>query len=151
MQIEDMTAADLPAILEVENRSFARPWTKNMFLEELSGRFSVYRVAIEDGRAVGYMGMWILADEGHITNVAVLPAFRRRGFASALIDDFIALAREKKLVFLTLEVRASNTGAIALYHNKGFVEAGRRKNYYENKEDAILMTKYFEYRGNKDG
>lgn len=143
MQIEDMTKNHLPDILKVEQESFSHPWTENMFLEELSGKFSVYRVAVENKRAVGYMGMWILADEGHVTNIAVAADYRRRGVASSLIDDFISLAEKKKLVFMTLEVRASNEGAISLYRKKGFAEAGRRKNYYDNKEDALLMTKYF--------
>ena len=143
MQIEDMTKNHLPDILKVEQASFSHPWTENMFLEELSGQFSVYRVAVENKRAVGYMGMWILADEGHITNIAVAADYRRMGVASLLIDDFVSLAEKKKLVFMTLEVRASNEGAISLYRKKGFAEAGRRKNYYDNKEDALLMTKYF--------
>lgn len=143
MQTEYMTQEHLPDILEVENEAFSHPWTENMFLEELSGSFSVYRAATEKGRAVGYMGMWLLADEGHITNIAVSKKFRRRGVATMLIDDFISLAKEKKLAFMTLEVRASNAGAVALYTKKGFVEVGRRKKYYDNAEDALLMTKYF--------
>lgn len=143
MQIEPMTAAHLADILEVERGSFSHPWTEAMFLEELAGKFSVYRVAIENGRAVGYMGMWILADEGHITNIAVSLEFRRRGVASALLDSFIQLAADRSLQFMTLEVRASNAGAIALYKKKGFELVGRRKNYYDNAEDALLMTKYF--------
>ena len=143
MQIEPMTSAHLPDILQVEAESFSHPWTEKMFLEELSGKTAVYRVAVEDSRAVGYMGMWILADEGHITNVAVAKAFRRKGIAAALVENFIRLAEEKRLVFITLEVRESNHGAISLYEKKGFVPVGRRKQYYDNTEDAILMTKYF--------
>ena len=88
------------------------------------------------------MGMWILADEGHITNVAVAKAFRRQGIGDALVEDFIRLAVQKQLVFVRLEVRESNLGAISLYEKKGFVPVGRRKRYYDNTEDAILMTKY---------
>lgn len=143
MQIEPMTCAHLPDILQVEAESFSHPWTEKMFQEELSGKAAVYRVAVENGRAVGYMGMWILADEGHITNVAVAKDFRRQGIAAALVEDFIRLAKERQLVFITLEVRESNCGAISLYEKKGFVPVGRRKRYYDNTEDAILMTKYF--------
>lgn len=143
MQIVDMTAEHLADILTVEAESFPHPWTEKMFLEELSGKFSVYRAAVEDGRAVGYMGMWLLAGEGHITNIAVAKDFRCRGLGSALMDDFISLAEQQSLTLMTLEVRESNTGAIALYEKKGFEEAGRRKNYYDNTEDALIMTKYF--------
>ena len=86
MQIVDMTAEHLADILTVEAESFPHPWTEKMFLEELSGKFSVYRAAVEDGRAVGYMGMWLLAGEGHITNIAVAKNFRCRGLGSALIN-----------------------------------------------------------------
>ena len=143
MQIVDMTAEHLADILTVEAESFPHPWTEKMFLEELSGKFSVYRAAVEDGRAVGYMGMWLLAGEGHITNIAVAKNFRCRGLGSALMDDFISLAEQQSLTLMTLEVRESNTGAIALYEKKGFEEVGRRKNYYDNTEDALIMTKYF--------
>lgn len=143
MQITDMLEAHLPDILQVERESFSHPWTEAMFREELAGKFSVYRVAVVEHTAVAYMGMWILADEGHITNVAVGKAYRRRGIAASLIDDFIALAKEKNLCLMTLEVRESNESAIALYTQKGFVPVGRRKKYYENAEDAILMTKFF--------
>ncbi|HBL81620.1 MAG TPA: ribosomal-protein-alanine N-acetyltransferase [Clostridiales bacterium] len=138
-----MTAEHLADILTVEAESFPHPWTEKMFLEELSGKFSVYRAAVEDGRAVGYMGMWLLAGEGHITNIAVAKDFRCRGLGSALMDDFISLAEQQSLTLMTLEVRESNTGAIALYEKKGFEEVGRRKNYYDNTEDALIMTKYF--------
>ncbi len=147
MRIETMTHTHLSDILNVEKESFSHPWTEAMFLEELSGKDSVYRVLTEDGKAIAYMGMWILADEGHITNVAVAKDYRRKGVASRLVDDFISLAKERSLIFMTLEVRESNQSAISLYEKKGFVPVGRRKRYYENTEDAILMTKFFDTEG----
>ncbi len=143
MQIVDFEDKHLPDILKVENECFLHPWTENMFKEEISGRFSRYRVAEIEASAVAYMGMWVLADEGHITNVAVAKDFRRRGIAKALISDFISFADEKNLAFLTLEVRKSNISAISLYKSFGFCEVGVRKKYYDNTEDAVLMTKFF--------
>lgn len=143
MQIVDFEDTHIPDILEVEKSSFSQPWTERMFLEEIMGKHSVYRVVVKDGKAVAYMGMWILADEGHITNIAVLEKFRRQGVASYLLENFINLAKEKKLAFMTLEVRESNKAAKSLYSSFGFCEIGRRKKYYDNTEDAILMTKYF--------
>lgn len=143
MQIVTMEIKHLKDILKVEKECFKKPWTEEMFKEEMSGKFSVYRVITENDVAVGYMGMWILADEGHITNVAIGKDFRRKGYASALVDSFIKLGEERKLSFLTLEVRESNESAISLYEKKGFTPVGRRKNYYENTEDAILMTKFY--------
>ena len=147
MQITDMQEKHLPDVLQVEQESFSHPWTEDMFREEMAGRFSVYRVAMMQEKAIAYMGMWILADEGHITNVAVGKDYRRQGIGGALIDDFIALAKEKNLCLMTLEVREHNESAIALYARKGFVPVGRRKKYYENTEDAILMTKFFDTEG----
>ena len=143
MQIADFESLHITDILEVEKMSFSHPWTEKMFEEEISGKFSVYRVVVEDGKAIAYMGMWVLADEGHITNIAVSKNYRRQGVASLLLKDFINLAKEKNLAFMTLEVRESNEAARALYSSFGFCEVGRRKKYYENTEDAILMTKYF--------
>lgn len=142
MLIREMTAEDVAAVLSVEQDCFSEPWTANMFLGELAQKASVYRVAEENGNIVGYMGMYHVADEGHITNVAVAKKFRRKGFASALIAHFLEFAKRERLEFLTLEVRRSNVGAIGLYHNYGFVEVGVRPRYYENKEDALLMTRF---------
>ena len=86
----------------------------------------------------------VVLDEGYITNVAVRPECRRNGIAQKLLQVFLDFAQAHKLAFLTLEVRASNYGAIALYGSRGFRSVGRRKNYYEHpKEDAIIMTKEF--------
>ena len=96
---------------------------------------------LEKGRACGVL---VVLDEGYITNVAVRPECRRNGIAQKLLQVFLDFAQAHKLAFLTLEVRASNYGAIALYGSRGFRSVGRRKNYYEHpKEDAIIMTKEF--------
>ena len=90
----------------------------------------------------------ILLDEGYITNVAVRPECRRQGIAGKLLQVFLDFAQGNHLAFLTLEVRASNYDAIALYGSRGFRSVGRRKNYYEHpREDAIIMTKEFEHHG----
>ncbi len=143
MQIVRMTKEHIPDILQVEAECFSDPWSKAMFLEEISGKFSHYYVAELDGHAVAYMGMWSLSGEGHITNVAVAKAHRRKGVARALIEHFIDIARVENLEFMTLEVRASNDAAISLYKSFGFTQVGVRKKYYENVEDALLLTKFF--------
>jgi len=143
MQIVEMKIHHIDDILKVENECFSSPWTEKMFMEELSGKFSRYYVAMIDEKAVAYMGMWFLSGEGHITNIAVGKDCRRKGVAKALLSHFIALAKEENLEFMTLEVRASNTPAISLYESFGFSYAGVRKNYYDNKEDALVLTKFF--------
>ena len=96
--------------------------------------------------AVGYVGMHHILDEGFITNVVVHPAYRRQGIATALLAELETYGKAHDLTRITLEVRASNAPAIALYRKHGFQEAGRRKNYYQQpREDAIIMTREFEH------
>ena len=144
MLIRNMTVEDLDEVLKLETACFSHPWTKNMFLGELAQTTTTYMVAEQDEKIVGYMGMYQAADEGNVTNIAVLPEYRRLGIASALLDSFINLCINKKLCFLTLEVRKSNIGAISLYKKFGFTEVGLRPKYYDNSEDAVLMTRYFD-------
>ncbi len=143
MLVRKMAKDDIERVLEIENACFSDPWTYGMFLSELSQDITEYRVAVVDGRIVGYMGMYQTLDEGNITNVAVLTEYRRQGIANALIAEYVKLAQERKLALLTLEVRKSNLGAIKLYEQNGFVSVGVRPKYYNNTEDAILMTRYF--------
>jgi len=143
MLIEEMTEKNLDDICEVEELSLKSPWKRNMFIEELSCKSSMYRVATIQKRAVAYMGMHCISGEGYITNIAVHPDFRRQGIAKALITHFIDYARQNNFEFMTLEVRESNLPAIKCYEKFGFQEAGLRKNYYEHKENAIIMTLSF--------
>lgn len=143
MRIAEFKNHHIADILNVERECFIKPWSEKMFKEEIEGKFSHYYVIEEDGHAVGYMGMWSLSGEGHITNVAVSKAHRNKGYAKALISHFIEIAKRENLDFLTLEVKESNTPAISLYKSFGFTQVGVRKNYYENSEDALLLTKFF--------
>lgn len=94
---------------------------------------------------VGYLGMERVLDEGYIDNVAVFPAHRRKGVASALLGALIAYGEKEGMAFLTLEVRPSNQGARALYEAHGFQQVGERKNFYQNPvENALLLTRYLD-------
>ena len=146
VRIVPMTHEHLDEVAALERVCFSSPWSRNMLAEELDNACAAYLVALdrENGGVVGYAGLLVVADEGYITNVAVRPESRRGGVASALLDVFVDFARGNHLAFLTLEVRASNYGAIALYGSRGFRGVGRRPNYYEHpKEDAIIMTRMF--------
>lgn len=143
MLIRTMQESDISRVAEIERYCFSTPWTEAMLLEELSAERSFYCVAETDGMIVGYMGFYRVADEGNITNIAVLPDYRRRGIARALLSTFIELAEKEELAFLTLEVRKSNEAAIRLYESFGFERVGVRPRYYDNAEDAVLMTRYF--------
>ena len=144
-----MTAEHIPQIAALERACFSHPWTEDMLRGELWNDSAVIVVAQrEDGVVLGYAGLQTVLDEGYINNVAVAANARRQGVADALIDAFVRFGRAK-LAFLTLEVRASNAPAIALYLKHGFAQVGRRKNYYRHPtEDAIIMTREFEHHGN---
>ena len=147
VRVVPMTADHLDEVAELERICFSVPWSRNMLAEELDNLLSAFLVALDDNdKVVGYAGVQIILDEGYITNVAVRPECRRQGIAAKLLQVFLDFAKANRLAFLTLEVRASNYDAIALYGSRGFRSVGRRKNYYEHpKEDAIIMTLEFDH------
>lgn len=139
--IADAREELLPQIQRIEQQSFSMPWTEMMLRVQLQPESHIFLTAETGGVIAGYVGLMYVLDEGYISNVAVHPDYRRRGAGDALISALIARGREKRLSFLTLEVRESNAAARALYEKHGFRAVGRRKNYYEKPvEDAILMT-----------
>ena len=147
IKIVPMTADHLEELEKLERICFSRPWSRKMLAEELDNECAAFLVAENamTGKVVGYAGLLVVADEGYITNVAVFPEYRRQGIAAQIIQVFINFAMGNRLAFLTLEVRPSNTAAIALYQGFGFEEVGRRKNYYDlPKEDALILTREFD-------
>ena len=141
IDISVMTTADADAMAEIDKVCFAVPWSQKAFYDEARNDLAYYFVAKDGGKCIGYAGFWNVSGEGGITNVAVLPEYRRRGIASALIEEMIKKANELSLDLLTLEVRRSNTAAQELYRKFGFDVIGERKRYYsDNREDALIMT-----------
>ena len=142
VQIVPMNGDHLDEVAELERVCFPDPWSRNMLKEELENDLAAFLVALdEQGAVAGYAGLQVVLDEGYILNVAVRPDCRRQGVAGQLLQVFLDFAKGNQLAFLTLEVRASNYPAIALYGSRGFRGVGRRKNYYEHpKEDAVIMT-----------
>ena len=139
-----MRVEDLEGVLEIEVLSFPTPWSKSSFLYELleNERANYFVAKNEFEKIVGYVGMWVIFDEGHITNLATHPVYRNQGVARALLNELIHFARQKQIRHLTLEVRRSNQLAQDLYQKMGFVHMGvRRKYYLDNKEDALIMWK----------
>lgn len=147
VRIVPMNADHLDQVAELERICFSDPWSRNMLAEELDNALSAFLVALDDqDNVVGYAGLQVILDEGTITNVAVRPECRRQGIAGRLLQVFLDFAQGNHLAFLTLEVRASNYDAIALYGSRGFRSVGRRKNYYEHpREGAIIMTKELQH------
>ena len=142
--IVPMDRIHIEQIAALERECFSTPWSEAMLTEVLFDAQASFIVAeSEDGGVLGYAGLHVVLDEGYIDNVAVEPAARRHGVADELLDVFCRFG-QAHLAFLTLEVRASNAPAIALYRKHGFEEAGRRKNYYTKPtEDAVIMTRCF--------
>ena len=137
--IRPMTAADLDAILTIEQASFSVPWKRDHFEHEMSARHSFPFVAECNGDIVGYVCLMSLFEEAQILDIAVAPEQRGRGVARLLMYHAIMVAREKKAELLALEVRSTNSSAITLYERCGFVRTGIRSKYYEGVDDAVLM------------
>ncbi len=143
LEIRPMILEDLPRVMEIEKKSFIAPWAERIFRQELTrNRRARYLVVIRDKCLVGYVGMWLLSEELHITSLAVDPQYRCRGIARILIQQVYGAAREHEKERITLEVRASNQEARYLYRKEGFYESAIRPGYYsDNQEDAIIMTR----------
>jgi ribosomal-protein-alanine N-acetyltransferase len=140
IKIETARPADVDAIAAIEVTAFADPWTRQAFDAAVRERHARFRVARSGGKLVGYVIAWFVMDEGEIANLAVAPAARRRGVASALLDYVIGDARSAGIAQLFLEVRESNIAARALYATRGFRPVARRPRYYRKPvEDAIVL------------
>ena len=141
VRITPMRRRHLRGVLRIEQQVYPRAWTFGLFLGEISQRASrVYLVARVGSEVIGYAGMFRAVDDGHITTVAVDPAWQRHGVATRMLLALARAAMDWGCRNLTLEVRMSNSGAQALYQRFGFVPAGVRKGYYpETGEDALVM------------
>ena len=138
--IENMKPHHLDVVVNIENICFASPWSRADLEQQLNLDTSHFAVATLDGNVVGYMGLQIFSGEGYVTNVAVLPEYRRQGIAKMLIEKQL----QNEMSFITLEVRESNLPAIKLYESCGFENVGIRPKFYSNPtENAIIMTRYF--------
>lgn len=133
---------DLGAIEAIDRESFSRPWTRQMYEDDLRNPQSrIYLARTGDGRAVGYCAVWLILDELHINNVAVADAARRQGVGSALVRHAMSRAAGEGAVVATLEVRRANQAARELYGRLGFRQSGVRGRYYDlPPDDALILT-----------
>jgi ribosomal-protein-alanine N-acetyltransferase len=141
--IRPMKVLDLDDVLRIERESYVEPWLRDHFLYELqTSRISKTMVLEIEGKIAGYVGLWLLHPEIHVTNMTVSTVYRKQGLGTKLMDYVMNLALESKFKVITLEVRHNNDAALALYRKFGFEIRGIRKNYYAaEKADALIMSR----------
>ncbi|WP_062352589.1 ribosomal protein S18-alanine N-acetyltransferase [Bacillus kwashiorkori] len=136
-----ITINDIDALMNIEHASFTLPWSKDAFVRELTMNPYAYYIGIEmENKLIAYAGVWLIVDEAHITNIAVLPEYRGKKLGEQLLSYLLNLIKAKGAKSATLEVRVSNVVAQNLYRKYGFLNGGIRKGYYtDNYEDALVM------------
>jgi ribosomal-protein-alanine N-acetyltransferase len=145
-QIRPLRPSDIEAVLAIEKSSFPTPWQASSFQYEVTeNRIANYQALIvrqgdQPSRLIGYAGYWLLVDELHISTIATHPDWRGRGLGELLLINLLFMGYEEPAQLATLEVRAGNTVAQALYQKYNFAVVGERRRYYQNKEDALIMT-----------
>jgi len=143
IEIKKMTKEHLNQIQHILQDQFDEFWNASVLDKELENPLSDYIVAIENGEVVGYAGLWQPIDEGHVTNIVTKKDKRGNHIGSKMLEEIINLAKNKNLKCVTLEVNEHNETAIRLYKKYNFVEVGKRNKYYNNTDDAIIMTLEF--------
>lgn len=145
ISIRRFRRADLGRICEIEEEIFPMPWSRASFEAELDGPGTAFSWVIEaGGRPEGYLVSWLIEDELHIGNIAVAPSLQGSGLGQAMLERCLSEAAKRGVVRATLEVRASNNRATALYEKNGFIPVAIRKRYYSDSgEDAVVMLREF--------
>ena len=142
MEYIKMTQAHVAQVAQLEKLCFSLPWSENSVTSELRNPLSLWIVAVEGETLAGYVGSQSVMGEADMMNLAVQPEYRRQGIGEKLVSVLITALAQQSVSSLTLEVRASKAPAISLYEKLGFVQVGRRPNYYRNpKEDALILRK----------
>lgn len=141
LSFREATITDLKSIMNVENASFTVPWTEAAFRNEfIINQYAYYILTTYNDEVVGYAGIWLVLDEGHVTNIAIHPDYQGNHYGEALLREMIRIAKDRGVIRITLEVRVSNDIAQGLYKKLGFQNGAIRKNYYpDTKEDALVM------------
>lgn len=141
INVRKMEEKDIDKIIEIEKEAFATPWSRESFLAEIRDNLLAYYLVAEmDGKVVGYGGIWLILNEGHITNIAVKEEYKGNGIGNHLLEGLILYCIKNGIENMTLEVRESNIIAQNLYRKYDFISSGKRPNYYsDNSEDALIM------------
>ena len=142
IEILKMQSIHVSQVAQLEKLCFSEPWSESSVAGELNNPLSLWLVAVDEDRVTGYVGSQSVMGETDMMNIAVAPDYRRQGVAEALVNELVCQLRDGGNHCLTLEVRASNEPAIALYTKLGFLQVGRRPNYYRSpREDALILRK----------
>lgn len=140
LTLKKLSLEDIDGLYEVSSLSLKETWSLDSIEKELSNKFARYIVCKDGDKVIGFIGAWLIASEGQITNLAVHPDYRKKGIGKKLMKSLISSLKDEGCNAITLEVRESNTIAKSLYKSLGFLSEGIRKNFYEdNKEDANIM------------
>ena len=141
--LRKMKKEDIDDVLEIERTSFTTPWSREAFTKEIDENNLAHYIVVEKkNKVVAYGGIWLIVDEGHITNIAVHPDYRGQGIGNILVEGLIDTCKEMNVDRMTLEVRRTNHVAQSLYDKYGFESCGIRPRYYtDTNEDAIIMWK----------
>jgi len=142
--IRAATRADLDALLALEQCCYSFPWSRQQFVDEFDNRAAALDVALIDEQIVGYLCSWLICGELQIQNLATSPHYRRRGIGQMLLEYVIERSQQQGMLSAWLEVREDNQAATRLYLSCGFEVSGRRKNYYQDGGDALLLSRNFE-------
>ena len=142
MNIVEMKKEHLDVLI-AELKEYDEFWNEKILIDEFQKENSEYFVLIDDGKILGFAGLWFNIDEAHIMNIAVKKEYRKNGFGTKLLEFLIVKAKEKNKICITLEVRDDNIPAILLYEKFNFEKIGTRKKYYNAENDALIMTKTF--------
>lgn len=148
MIIDRMMLKDVERVYDISKNSFSKPWSLNAIQEELYNTMSYYLVARDDfGKAIAFIGSWLVFDECQITNIAVDEDYRRKNVGQRLLERFIGDMKSKDMSYIFLEVRESNEPAKKFYEKNSFTYTGMRKRFYQDGENALLMTLYLKKQG----
>ena len=140
LEIRQAGKGEIDSIAQLELLCFSSPWSRQAFEHDIGNNsLSRYYIVELDGIIIAYGGIWLIHPEGHITNIAVHPAHRRKGVGKELLRHIIETTEGEGITCHTLEVRISNEGALKLYRKAGFIECGQRKNYYEDTNEAAVI------------
>ena len=143
LELDNMTVSDLDSISDILESEFDNFWNYNVFKQELINENSLYIIAKIQDEIVGFGGIWKSVDDAHITNIVVKKNKRNLGIATAILNKLINITKKLKFASITLEVNENNINAIKLYEKFNFIKLGTRKKYYNNTDNAIVMTLYF--------